>query len=147
MAERTGRSWVIGGLIVYGLAVGIVLLLPVTYSGIVNAIGGWLRTGLGLSFFGFGWVEFFANVLMFLPLGFLLTLLLKRRRYGVGLALLISVGAEVAQIVIPSRQPSLRDILANAIGAAVGALLAWLLVVRRRRRAAKDHPVSREHTA
>ena len=96
---------------------------------------------MGITFFGSGWIEFVANILMFVPLGLLLTLLLRHHWYGVALALAVSVLAEVAQIVIPSRQPSLRDILANVLGAAIGAAIAWVIVLRQRR-APKEAAVS-----
>ena len=126
------RRWALGGLVFYALAVGVVLLAPVSYSGIVNALSDWSARTLGLGWFGSGWVEFAANVLMFAPLGFLLTLLLPHRWQGVVLAVTLSVAAEIVQAVIPSRQPSFRDILANALGAGIGAVLA-LCVVRWRR--------------
>lgn len=133
----TRRRWVIAGLAVYALAVGLILLLPVSYSGIVNRIGDALRDGLGIDWFGSGWIEFGANILMFVPLGFLLTLLFRHPWYGVALAVALSAAAELAQIVIPSRQPTFRDILANTLGAAVGAGLAWLIVLRADHRAAR----------
>ncbi|GEK86248.1 hypothetical protein GCM10007198_03780 [Microbacterium aerolatum] len=125
------RGWVIAGFAVYALAVVAVLVLPVSYSGIVNAIGEWLAGSLGLTGFGTGWIEFIANILMFAPLGFLLTLLFGRPWVGALLALALSVLAELGQFVIPSREPSLRDIFANALGAAIGAALAALVVRRR----------------
>lgn len=125
--------WVVLGLAAYLLAVAVVLFSPVSYGDVMDAIDGWIRFGLGISFFGSGWIEFVANILIFVPLGLLLTLLLRHHWYGVMLALALSVLAEVVQIVIPSRQPSLRDILANVLGAAVGAMIAWLIVLRRRR--------------
>jgi len=147
MAEAGARQrrWVIAGLAAYSLAVGLVLLLPVSYSGIVNRIGDALRDGLGIAWFGSGWIEFGANILMFVPLGLLLTLLFRHPWYGVALALALSAAAELAQIVIPSRQPTVRDILANTLGAALGAALAWLFVLRvqhrsARRAAATDAP-------
>lgn len=139
------RSWVLGGLVAYLLAVLVILVLPVSYAGIVNAIGDWLQADLGVRGFGTGWIEFVANILMFAPLGFLLTLLFRRPLYGVLLALALSVGAEVAQIVIPSRVPTFRDILANALGAAIGAALAWLMVLRRERRADRDAEGRAQH--
>ena len=132
------RRWAIGGLALYSVAVAAVLLLPVSYSGIVNAMGDWLRYDLGIGWFGSGWIEFGANILMFVPLGFLLTLLFRRPWVGVALALALSAAAEVAQIAIPSRQPTIRDILANAAGAALGAGIAWLLVLRRERAASDE---------
>ena len=116
--------------------VALVVLSPISYSTILHAITHWLDATLHVGGFGSGWVEFLANVVMFLPLGFLLALLFRRPWHGVMLALGLSIVVELAQIVIPSRQPSLRDILANALGAALGAFPAWLLVLRRDRRRA-----------
>lgn len=135
------RSWAIGGLVAYAAAVVVVLVAPVSYSGIVHALGDALASTFGLDWFGSGWIEFIANVVMFAPLGFLLTMLLRRRWLGVLLAVSLSVVAEIAQAVIPSRQPSLRDILANALGAVLGALLAW--VIARRRPARSAQPLDR----
>lgn len=133
-AHARRRRWVIGALAVYALAVCVVLVAPVSYSGIVNAVGEWGAASLGLDWFGSGWIEFVANILMFAPLGFLLTLLLRHHWYGVAIAVALSVAAELVQAVIPSRQPSARDILANTMGAALGAVLAWFIVLRRDRR-------------
>ncbi len=102
----------------------------------------WLHDALGLTGFGPGWVEFTANVVMFLPLGFLLVSYLRRPWLGFLGALALSIAAELVQHVIPGRVASVRDVLANALGAAVGALLAWLTVIaarsRSRRRAARS---------
>ncbi|MFB7891620.1 VanZ family protein [Microbacterium sp. NPDC056044] len=132
----------ITGLAVYALVVGLVLLLPLSYSGIVNKIGDWLSDTFGLDWFGTGWIEFGANILMFVPLGFLLTLLFRHPWYGVALALALSAAAELAQVVIPSRQPTLRDILANTLGAALGAALAWVIVLRAQHKRAREADVS-----
>lgn len=132
MAAPTRRPvWVLWGPGVYAVAVAVVVLSPVSYSALIHAIAGGIRDVLGIASFGSGWIDFGANVLMFVPLGFLLTLLLRHHWYGVALALVLSAGVELAQLVIPSRQPSLRDVLANVLGAAVGAALAWIIVLRR----------------
>lgn len=132
MPQQTRRPrWVIWALGVYVAVVALVVLTPVSYEAIVNTLSNWMRDSLGLTSFGAGWIEFTANILMFVPLGFLLTLLLRHHWWGVALALALSAFVEIAQIVIPSRQPSLRDILANVLGAAIGAALAWLIVLRR----------------
>ncbi|MFH8251573.1 VanZ family protein [Microbacterium sp. B2969] len=141
MNVQRRRRWVVWCLVAYAAAVATIVLLPIGYGDIVAAITRVIRDGLGITFFGSGWIEFAANVLMFVPLGFLLTLLFRHPWYGVLLALAISAGVEIAQIVIPSREASLRDVLANTTGAAVGAALAWLLVLRRdHRRAARPAP-------
>lgn len=138
MSEKTGRRrWVLWCLLAYVLAVAVVVLTPVSYAGIVHRISDVIRTGLGLDFFGSGWIEFAANVVMFLPLGFLLTLLFRHPWYGTVLAIVLSAGVEVAQIVIPDRQASLRDVISNSIGAVIGAFLAWLFVLRPAHRRAR----------
>lgn len=138
------RPWIVVALVAYALAAGLILVLPVGYGDIVNA-GADVLSRVGLTGFGTGWVEFIANILMFVPLGLLLTLLLRHHVWGFVLAVALSAAAELVQFVVPSRQPSLRDLLANGLGAALGAGLAWLLIVRRDRRsdtpAAPSEPV------
>lgn len=126
------RRWVWWALAAYALAALVVLVAPVSYSEIVVAIWAWSHATLGIGGFGAGWIEFGANILLFLPLGLLLTLLFRRPWVGFAVALGLSFGAELVQILLPSRMASLRDIVANALGAAVGALIAWLIIRRRR---------------
>lgn len=70
--------------------------------------------------------EALANVLLFLPLG-AAGALLARIRWVIPTLVLASVGVELVQAVLPDRTPSLRDVLLNAAGATVGALLALAL--------------------
>ncbi|MFC8682189.1 VanZ family protein [Microbacterium ureisolvens] len=129
-------------LAVYFAIAAVILLSPFRPQRVVYVIGDAIRQAPGLGFVRDNWVEFAANILLFVPLGFLLTLLLRHHWWGVMLALGVSALAELAQIVVPSRQPSLRDVLANVLGAAIGAALAWLLVLRRERRRARPAPAS-----
>ena len=137
-AERRTRRWALVGLCAYGAVVVAILLLPVSYGGIVNRITTWIHETLGWEVVRSGWVEFGANIAMFVPLGFFLCLIARRPWHGLALAALLSVCAEAAQIVIPSRQPSVRDVVGNVSGAIIGALLAGLVLAagRRRNRAA-----------
>ena len=129
----TTQRWSLIGLTVYLVAVLALLLLPVSYGALITAV--WrLFTGDAGARFGAGWIEFTANIILFVPMGFLLTLLFRHPWYGTFLAVVLSAVAELAQILIPNRQATLRDVISNSIGAAVGALLAWLFVLRRRRR-------------
>ena len=128
------HRWAIWGLAAYVVVVAFIVLAPVSYSDIVVAIWSWVRNGLGIDSFGAGWVEAAGNVVMFIPLGFLLTLVFRHPWYGTVLALVLSAGVELAQIVIPDRVTSLRDVVSNTLGAAIGAFLAWLIVLRREHR-------------
>lgn len=87
---------------------------------------------------GLGWVdyaaaEFSANVLMFVPMGLLFTLLLGRWRWW--LAVTIGIGAtlviEFVQLFLPARFSDPSDLLANTLGTLVGVGIAFLLPAAR----------------
>jgi VanZ family protein len=109
-------------------------------------LDGWRAHGLSpLAFLGMGWPRFvvnfdaLANVLGYVPYGFLCVAALQPRRPGLaalGITLLsaaaLSLGLEAAQSYLPARTPSTLDLLCNTGGAAVGALAGlrlapWLL--------------------
>ena len=130
------RTWAIVGLVVYGVAASAILLAPVSYGDIIDSISEALR-GLTGTAFGSGWIEFAANIALFAPIGFLFTLLFRNPWFGGILGTVVSVGAEIAQVIIPHRQPTLRDIISNGVGAAIGALVAWLIVLHQARKTAQ----------
>ncbi|MGH3367696.1 MAG: VanZ family protein, partial [Nocardioidaceae bacterium] len=74
-------------------------------------------------------VEFVLNVALFVPLAFLGSTLIPRwpvRAWG-ALGFACSLGIELAQLVVlPGRSPNGYDILANTLGALVGAVVAEL---------------------
>ncbi len=104
----------------------------------LHPFSGWRETGLPiLSFFDAAWPRYWTvfdlaiNTLAYLPLGFLLTLSLRRLpwRWTPALAALLigallSLALECAQTWLPSRVPSRLDLSCNALGSALGALLA-----------------------
>jgi glycopeptide antibiotics resistance protein len=130
--RRRAVRWALGGLVLYAVVVAVVVALPVSYSSIIDHLGVWMRTSLGWTSFGTGWIEFVANIVIFVPLGFLLTLLFRRAWIGALVGMAGSACVELVQTLIPHRQASLRDVVANTIGAAIGAFLVWLIVLRRR---------------
>jgi hypothetical protein len=72
------------------------------------------------------------NVLMYVPLGCLLGLSIRRRSYralagGLLAVLAVSVALEGAQMLVASRFTSVDDIVCNTIGGALGLGLAWRL--------------------
>lgn len=83
----------------------------------------------------YGFVESSSNVLLFLPLGALVVWIIGRSYWWVGAAagLLTSCGIELAQFLfLPGRYPTLADVVANSLGATLGALLTLLIMTRRR---------------
>ena len=87
-------------------------------------------------------VEAVANGLLFVPVGALAALALRRRPPVLPLALgaVLSVLIELAQNALPGRVPDLVDVAANTAGTAGGVALATLLlaVSRRVRRGGAD---------
>lgn len=70
-------------------------------------------------------VDFILNLLLFLPLGAAAGPAFGRRAVGL-LAILGPAAIELAQAtIVPGRDPSARDVLANAGGTLIGALAAW----------------------
>jgi len=104
----------------------------------LHPFAGWRDTGVSpLAFLEGGWPRYWtvfdlvANVAVYLPLGFFLTLALSRlpgRYTALVLATLlagsISFGLEVAQTWLPSRVPSNVDLACNTLGGLLGALWA-----------------------
>jgi VanZ family protein len=104
----------------------------------LHPFAGWRDTGVSpLAFLEGGWPRYWtvfdlvANIAVYLPLGFFLTLALSRlpgRYTALALATLlaggISCGLEIVQTWLPSRVPSNVDLACNTLGGLLGALWA-----------------------
>lgn len=87
----------------------------------------------GLQYVTFGTVELAANVLVFVPMAFLLAATLPGvSRWWIWA---ICVGAssliELVQVLLPGRTPTIVDVLTNSAGAAAGVLVHAALAHRR----------------
>lgn len=131
------RRWAVALLALYAAAVVAVLLAPVSPAQVVNVLTAWIQEDLGLTVVRQGWVEFTANVLMFVPLGVLVPLVFRRLWIGVLVAAALSAGAELVQTLLPARHASMRDVLANVLGALLGAAVLWAVTRHRERRRAR----------
>ena len=67
-----------------------------------------------------GGVDVVLNVVLFMPLGIALACLGGRPRRAIAAMLAASLAIELLQFVIPGRDPSLGDVLANSLGGALG---------------------------
>lgn len=135
--------WAVLLLVVYLTAVAFLVFQPGEGSS-PNAVLAWL-TDLAASWganrrTAFAVFEFLLNVVMFVPLGVLLPVILRRLTYRVVMffavaGLTLSLTIEFVQLFIPGRYSDPRDLLANTLGAVLGALLIVacrrLLTVRR----------------
>lgn len=82
------------------------------------------------TWFGYGEVEFLANIAMFIPFGFILTLLfpVKLSWLSVVASLLFSTGIELFQReFLDERIYDTRDIVANTLGSFTGFVIAAFL--------------------
>jgi glycopeptide antibiotics resistance protein len=81
-----------------------------------------------------------ANIALFVPLGLVLARRL-RPLVAWGLAIAVSAACETAQLWIPTRHASVRDVAMNAIGAGIGV---GLVVLHRRLAARRPRAVLAE---
>ncbi|TXK14419.1 VanZ family protein [Microbacterium saccharophilum] len=112
-------------------------------GGVVDRLLEWLSRRPVTEWVTFRWLEFFANIAMFVPLGVFVVLWFGVRRWWLapptGFAL--SAAIEIAQLqLLPSRFADPRDLVANTTGAVLGAaamVFLWFLLTsapaRRRR--------------
>ena len=99
-------------------------------------IGWFVRSvqAAGAPWFSYDWVEFSANVALFVPLGVLGVMVVGRRRWWLAVAggVATSVVIEAVQwMLLPERFPTPWDVLANTLGAAVGAALGYVVLALR----------------
>lgn len=79
------------------------------------------------TFVDYGFIEFSANIVFFVPVGFLLGLLFSYRFWWLAIVGggLLSVAVETAQgLFLPGRVSSPADVVANTTGAIIGCLVA-----------------------
>ena len=87
------------------------------------------RNGVPL-WFGYSKLEFSANILMFIPLGFLVALLLPRRIWWLALIICpaMSIAIELTQsLALSARFATVTDVVSNSLGAVIGILIAVIL--------------------
>jgi glycopeptide antibiotics resistance protein len=126
--------------VAYLAALAAIAFWPTPVDRGVDVINSWpvrfMDSVLGIApLTGYDIVQTSANVVLFLPLGWLAIALTRLRWWQVTLAgFLLSTGIELGQAWLrPERVAAVSDVVANTSGAAVGALLASLLLHRRER--------------
>lgn len=95
-------------------------------SAIARVLGVLHRNGVP-EWFDYRWVEFSANILMFVPLGFFVSLVMPTRFLWVSLPVVpgFSVLLETLQfLALPARFATVNDVLANTLGGWIGVAAA-----------------------
>ncbi len=140
--ESRIRAWIAWlGLFVYGVVVAAVTLSPTPldsgYRGAIDKVLAVLhRNGLPARI-DYAEVEFAANVLMFVPIGFFIGLALPRAAMWTGIILLPALSGVIELVqaqLLAERFATLHDVIANSIGGWLGLLVAVILraIVHRR---------------
>lgn len=81
-------------------------------------------------------IELGANVALFLPLGVLLMLFMRRRYLIVPIALVVTITIESGQALMGGRRtPDIGDVVANVAGACLGMIIVAAIEWLRRRTA------------
>lgn len=132
---RTGALVARALLVGYLLFVGFTVWLPATVSakvtGLVGIVARWVADAGIASYTRSAFVlEILANVALFVPIGVLLALAWPRLRIWqtVLVGALMSVLIETVQGVMPSRFPSLSDVMANTLGTLIGAAIIAVIL-------------------
>ena len=134
LPSRTRLSMGAAILIFYAIAVLVVTLWPTPVDA---GIAPWIdrvlsalhRDGLP-GWIGYHTVEFAANIAMFAPVGFLVAMLLPNHLWWLACVGCFTVSAtiELAQAMfLSARFATAEDVVANSLGATVGALLCVAL--------------------
>ena len=103
-------------------------------SGSLGSVIAWLHAHGMPSFIGYNKIEFSANILLFTPFGYIAAAWTGKWWHALSAGLAASCIIELGQaLILPNRVASLLDILANTMGAVLGALILALVNAMHRR--------------
>lgn len=144
MRSRRGRVLLAAASAVYLAALASLTLgpQPETVGGTLVTLGDWFAGWQATAWLTFAVLEFLANIVLFVPLGVLWVAWAGPRRWWLaalaGLAVTVAIEATQA-LALSDRYPDVRDLVANTLGAVVGAAL-MAAADRARRRARAQRP-------
>ncbi|WP_022890748.1 VanZ family protein [Agromyces italicus] len=124
-------------LLPYLVAVGLIVFLPAPEAGRVTGLVAWaadLVATVGVPREPAAVViEFAANIVLFVPFGALVAVAWRGLPAWAVIALGFSTSLtiELVQLSLPTRFPTVSDVVANTAGAAVGILVVGVLARRR----------------
>lgn len=134
--SRMREGLAVTGLILCGMVILWATMSPTPldqgYEGAIDRFLAVLHRNGIPEWFGYHKLEFLANVVMFVPFGFLIALALPRRLIWVTLVLVpaFSGAIELFQAVaLSARFATVMDVFANTVGGYTGAIIAILIRV------------------
>ncbi|MDF2559446.1 MAG: hypothetical protein K0R99_892 [Microbacterium sp.] len=133
---RAGAATARVALVGYLLFIGFTVWLPANVSakvtGLVGVMARWVSdAGIAPYYQSAVVFEFLANVALFVPVGLLLPFAWPRLRLWqvVLVGALMSGLIESVQGLMPSRFPTISDVIANSLGTLAGGVIAVLLIL------------------
>lgn len=124
--HQTLHRIALGLMAAYLVALSLIVFWPTPVdrpaAGTIRQIVSWLHDHGMPAFIGYSQIEFSANILLFVPMGIIAAVWTKRAWLGLGIGILTSCIIELSQsLFLAARFPSALDILANTLGAGIGA--------------------------
>jgi len=119
------RTVILALLGVYAVALALIAFWPQHVDTDAGPLILWIQDRTGLSY---ETIETGSNVLLFVPMGILLTLLLGRAWIAMLLGIAASATIEIVQtLFLPGRTGSIADVVVNTAGCVIGALMVVLM--------------------
>ncbi len=125
-------------LVPYLIGVALIVWLPASiasrFTGLAFRLARYVSEHFGIALStSYTVFEFLANIALFIPLGLLLVAAWPRSNAWIVLLIGYSASAtiELVQTLLPSRYPTLSDVIANTIATALGCLRVRVFVQRR----------------
>ncbi|SEE63926.1 VanZ like family protein [Arthrobacter alpinus] len=128
--NKTHHRIALAAAVVYLAGVMLIVFWPAPVdrpaSGQLHMVLTWLHNHGMPRFIGYGQVEFTANVGIFIPMGYIASAWFRKFWPGIFIGFLASCVIELGQaIFLPDRFATGMDVLANTIGAGIGAALYY----------------------
>jgi VanZ family protein len=128
------------------ITVTTLLVWPTKVDGSLDAVVRALHAEFGVGPWS-EWIQlarFLANVALFVPLALIVGLATRRWWIGLLVGIATSAASEFVQRSLPGRVASVEDVVANAFGSAIGALLVLVVLRSPRGRHHADREVAQE---
>lgn len=128
----TARVAIVGYLLFIGFTVWLPANVSAKVTGLVGVMARWVSdAGIAPYYQSAVVFEFLANVALFVPVGLLLPFAWPRLRLWqvVLIGALMSGLIESVQGLMPSRFPTISDVIANSLGTLAGGVIAVLLIL------------------
>jgi len=133
--KSRAREWLaVSSIVAYGAIVLLATLWPTPLdqgfeSSVDRVLDVLHRNGIP-EWFGYNKLEFSANIVMFIPLGFLVSMLLPAKVWWLAFVICpgLSIGIELTQgALLSGRFATVSDVIANSAGGFIGALVAFVI--------------------